>query len=87
MLSFSGTIVNVWDTLIRGVGIPEQILIELGFIEELRVFGIAIFEFDGNFLVGFRVDSLENFTKGTRTQSSDELKVVVDFVIHHVRVS
>ena len=65
MLSFSGTIVNVWDTLIGGVGIPEQILIELGFIEELRVFGIAIFEFDGNFLVGFRVDTLENFTKGT----------------------
>jgi hypothetical protein len=65
MLSLSGAIIDVGDTLVRGVGVSEEVLIELGFIEKLRVLGVYIFKFDGHLLVGFGVYSLKDLAEGT----------------------
>ena len=42
-----------------------EVLEELGLVEKLRVFGVDMFQFDGDLLPGFDVNAMENLAEGS----------------------
>ena len=78
-LTFGGTVVNIGNTFVDDGGVVVEVVIELAFIHKLRVFGVAGFEFDGHFEVGFGVDALVDLSEGSLIDFAYDFVVFANF--------
>lgn len=59
-----------------------EVVVEFAFINKLGVIRVGGFDFDGDFEVGFGVDSLVDFPEGSLIDFSDDFEVLAHFLKH-----
>jgi hypothetical protein len=59
-----------------------EVIVEFAFVDQLRMIGVDRLYFDGHFKIGFGVDSLEDLSKGSLINLSDDLEVFSHFLKH-----
>ena len=78
--TFGGAVVNVGNTLIDDGGIIVEVVVELAFVNQLRMFGIDGFYFHGNFKIGLGVDCLVDLSKSSLINLPDDFEVLPDLL-------
>ena len=60
-----------------------EILEKLGFVEELRMFGVDVLQLDGDLLAALDVNAVEDLSEGTTPELSGEFEPVPNFQFHN----
>ena len=80
--TFSGTVVNIWNSLVDDGGVVVEVVVEFAFVDELGVVGICGLDLNCDFEVGFGVDGLVDLSEGSLINFADDLEVLADFLKH-----
>ena len=80
--TFGGAVVDVGDPFVDDGGVIVEVIVELAFINELRVVSVDGLDFDSDFKVGASVNGLVDLPKGSFVNFSDNFKIFAYFFQH-----